>query len=63
MQKEKQLTEKDYMVMEYLHELSRTNRLKLLFIFEDMRNNIIQDECLDLAENLIKKVQEKRSKR
>lgn len=63
MEKENKLTEKDFMVMEYLHELSRTDRTKLLFIFNDMRNNILQDECLELAENLIKKVKDKRNDR
>ena len=63
MEKEKKLTKKDFMVMEYLHELSRTDRTKLLFIFNDMRNNILQDECLELAENLIKKVKDKRNDR
>ena len=57
------LTQKDFMVMEYLHELSRTDRTRLLFIFNDMRNNILQDECLELAENLIKKVKDKSNNR
>ena len=50
------LNDKDFMVMDYLHELSRTNRLKLLFIFEDVKNTIIQDEAIDQMEQLIERI-------
>jgi len=50
------LNDKDFMVMDYLHELSRTNRLKLLFIFENVKNTIIQDEAIDQMEQLIERI-------
>jgi hypothetical protein len=54
--KTSELTEKDFMVMDYLHELSRTHRLKLLFIFEDVKNTIMQDEAKEQMEQLISRI-------
>ena len=50
------LTQKDFMVMEYLHELSRTDRTRLLFIFNDMRNNIMQDDAIEQVDSLIERI-------
>jgi len=44
------------MVINYLNELSRTHRLKLLFIFEDVKNTIMQDEAKKQMEQLIDRV-------
>jgi hypothetical protein len=54
--KTSELTEKDFMVINYLNELSRTHRLKLLFIFEDVKNTIMQDEAKKQMEQLIDRV-------
>jgi len=50
------LTQKDFMVMEYLHELSRTDRIRLLFIFNDMKNNIMQDDAIEQVDSLIERI-------
>lgn len=50
------LTQKDFMVMEYLHELSRTDRTRLLFIFNDMKNNIMQDDAIEQVDSLIERI-------
>ena len=50
------LTQKDFMVMEYLHELSRIDRTKLLFIFNDMKKNIMQDDAIEQVDSLIERI-------
>jgi hypothetical protein len=52
------ITEDDMFVIHYLRELSRNDRLKLLFIMEDMKNGIIRDECAEEAHKLIERIKQ-----
>lgn len=50
------LTQTDCLVINHLKELSRTDRMKLLFIFEEIKNTIMHDEAMEQMHEVIERI-------
>ena len=50
------LTQTDCLVINHLKDLSRTDRMKLLFIFEEIKNTIMHDETMEQMHEVIERI-------